>query len=546
MPYPPLKNPNTTSGQVFKEFLDDFKKESGISDEELQNDLKDPEVFKTLMSDFLTGNLGAKRAPGGTKYSLASGKTGQVTAGEPEWIKGPGGVATINPEKSKIPGFVNNLVAAGTGLALGGPGGAALNVGLQSTLGKDQSSGTGEALADNVVGGITSKFGGGAISKIPGLNRIPTIAKGALTGGAVGATNAAVQNANPDLLPYAKIGEDVQYDPQTGKPITIPRDVKKDALTGAAIGGTLGLPGAFAGKISGMRDSRITAKNTIDSSVPQNLPIPVNKARWNSVNQDVLDPTQKLFLAKAYAEKPSEVMQAMVEPMFKAERFKELPKITEGFKDQLGILEKLIPQPEQNLYPRVKKSLLEGLSARETPGSLGMENADSFREVFHNLGKETTEKLFGKGTYKELMTVLNSASRSMKSTDMSKYAVDNANGLLGGVKKIVADKLYDPKMFQDSAGAAKSELLSALQTGLGGGLGALKPGGLSPLSGAGLAGVAAEGTNLLSHRLPDNLANKLNRMSPGERKKVIEELLKYGQQPYSPLTTQLAAGNGNE
>jgi len=101
-------------------------------------------------------------------------------------------------------------------------------------------------------------------------------------------------------------------------------------------------------------------------------------------------------------------------------------------------------------------------------------------------------------------------------------------------------------MFQDSAGEAKSELLSALQTGLGGGLGALKPGGLSPLSGAGLAGVAAEGTNLLSHRLPDNLANKLNRMSPGERKKVIEELLKYGQQPYSPLTTQLAAGNGNE
>lgn len=536
----------------FARFLKDA---TGMDDLEIQEMLKDPENLKDALNKYTSVLMGVARPdikafPQELKSQIDKHLGRQVdTSASGGGTEFGGRPAFYNKElqEDPLPRMANAGVDAASGYAFGGPVGAAVNVGLGATLGRNRNSGTGEALADNVVGGITSKFGGGVISKIPGLNRIPNIAKGALTGGVVGATNAAVQNANPDLLPYAKIGDDVQYDPQTGKPITIPRDVKKDALTGAAIGGALSLPGAFAGKVSAMRDNRIAAKNAIDSSIPATIPIPVNKARWNPVNQDVLDPKQKLFLAKAYAEKPSEVMQAMVEPMFKAERFKELPKITEGFKSQLGILEKLIPQPEQNLYPRVKKSLLEGLSARETPGSLGMENADSFREVFHNLGKETTEKLFGKGTYKELITVLNSASRSMKSTDMSKYAVDNSNGLLGGVKKLVADKLYDPKMFDDSAGAAKSELLSALQTGLGGGLGALKPGGLSPLSGAGLAGVAAEGGNLLSHRLPDNIANKLNRMSPQDRKKAIAEiLLKYGQQPYSPLTTQLSAGNGNE
>ena len=510
MPYPPLKNPNTPSGQVFKEFLDDFKKESGITDEELQNDLKDPEVFKTLMSDFLTGNLGAKRAPGGTKYSLASGKTGQVVAGEPEWVKGPGGVATINPEKSKLPGFVNNLVAAGTGLALGGPGGAALNVGLQSTLGKDQSSGTGEAVADNLIGGLTSKFGGPVLAKLPLINKLPAwMAKGALTGAAVGGTNAAVQNLpkNQSLRPYIKHGDEVQYDPKTGKPMTQEQSVPMNAAIGGLIGAGIGAIPEIAGRTAGMAKSRQVAQTALQDLAP-------NSPETYQV-EDRLKKT--------------------LDPIINAAKYKDVPKVVAAVREQLN--------SDASSYPeQIKKILISGLLNRDK-GVSGLQNPNSMREIFHALGEELTDKIFGKGTHVGIMDKLNSASRVSKGGDYTKYSIDTSGG---GILKDAAAKFSDPALFKDASLGHKAEVINSLKAGLGGGLPSFLPGGAKPALNVG-TGLASMAGNFALHGIPDALAAQLNKLPPSARKKALEEILsKIGAAEYDPLTTQVVGNRGNE
>jgi len=73
------------------------------------------------------------------------------------------------------------------------------------------------------------------------------------------------------------------------------------------------------------------------------------------------------------------------------------------------------------------------------------------------------------------------------------------------------------------------------------------PGGANPFNVGALVGGGKEAINLLNHGLPDAIATKLNKLPPASRQKALMEILmKYSQQPYSPFTTQLAAGNGNE
>ena len=554
-----------TRKQLDRGFIGFIKEKTGLDEEAIQEIWRqNPKFLKDDMNDYLSLTLGGEthmdtRKKGNKDMYPEQTGAGLPNSDLPNTVNNQHGLPMPNPQqymrKSPLP-LLKNMAedsawGAGFGAMTGGaPGamaGAISNPLLGGLLAPDREGGTWENTASNVAGGLVG-WGkvNAALKALPVARKIPNILQNTLIGAASRVAGGQAANLTPDALPYATMSGDPMKDEQ-GKPITVKRNAVQDALVGGGIGAVLGIPGAIANKVSDMRDAREAAKMLLDTTARPSIPIPVNKAQWNKVNPDIFDPAQKITLAKAYAAKPSEFMTEMVTPLFEAESFGDLPKLANRFNSQLEVLESLIPQPQQNVYPRLKKTLIDGLRAREVQGSSGLENADSFREVFHNLGKETTEKLFGKGMYKELMTVFSSASRSMKSSDTSKYALDNASGVSGMVKKGLGIITPDNKMFQGDKLASGSELANAMELAATAGLGATKKGGLSPISGAGLAlGVGRLGT-YLNHGLPDNLANKLNRMSPQDRKKAIAEiLLKYGQQPYSPLTTQLSAGNGNE
>ena len=497
-----------------------LKDETGLDDADIAEILKDPVRLKSALNGY-TSKVMELSAPEGVRNITPDWLKSQIDKKLGEQIdtsQSGGGMefggrpAFFNKElqEDPLPRTTNMAIAGVTGTAIGGPAMGLTNMALQGTLGRNQNSGTGEAVADNLIGGLTSKFGGPVLAKLPLINKLPAwMAKGALTGAAVGGTNAAVQNLpkNQSLRPYIKHGDEVQYDPKTGKPMTQEQSVPMNAAIGGLIGAGIGAIPEIAGRTAGMAKSRQVAQTALQDLAP-------NSPETYQV-EDRLKKT--------------------LDPIINAAKYKDVPKVVAAVREQLN--------SDASSYPeQIKKILISGLLNRDK-GVSGLQNPNSMREIFHALGEELTDKIFGKGTHVGIMDKLNSASRVSKGGDYTKYSIDTSGG---GILKDAAAKFSDPALFKDASLGHKAEVINSLKAGLGGGLPSFLPGGAKPALNVG-TGLASMAGNFALHGIPDALAAQLNKLPPSARKKALEEILsKIGAAEYDPLTTQVVGNRGNE
>jgi len=504
-------------------FIEYIKGKTGMDEDTIQKIYRaNPELMKAALNEFVS--IGMTQARPDIKPSTAGDiakelqthidrKLGQQVdpATSAEELMGGAPRYSTQLQQSNLPRIKNFTEDAAWGTLFGGPAGGVINPLLGGLLAPNREGGTWENTAANVAGGLTgSTKVKAALKALPVARKIPNILQNTLVGGASRVAGGQAANLTPDALPYATMSGDPMKDEQ-GKPITVKRNAVQDALVGGGIGLGLGTIPAVASKALNMSSARKVAQEALQSLAP------------NSPETYQIE----------------ETLRKRLEPIINAENYKDLPKVVNAVRKQLS-------EDAMVYAPVLRKVIVSELLNRDG-GVKGLENPNSIREIFHTFGEELTDKIFGKGTHGSIMDKLNSASRTMKSTDTSKYAADNSSGFTGGLRKLAAEYLPGDKMFRDSKSSATSELANAAEFAGAGGLGAMKKGGMSPVKGATLTLGAARLGNYLSHGLPDDIAAKLNRMLPEDRKKAIAEiLLKYGQQPYAPLTTQLSAGKGNE
>lgn len=230
--------------------------------------------------------------------------------------------------------------------------------------------------------------------------------------------------------------------------------------------------------------------------------------RLRGLEWDKLDDSQKALINGIHQKDPKLFYRRTAEELFNSDTYPEATEKSKYFAEQLKTLMALEgPNAKKTVIPKMRKAFIEtALSPKYGGDGKGYTNPDSLKKIIQSSGKETTEAMFGPGSYKELTELLDGASRLGA---LGKMHVRVGNGFLS----IIPPK----KMWDDGSLNLGTKTIAGLE-----GLNIAKR--LSPTlaKAAGVAGVTASGYKITW----DKFAEMLNGTdTKGKYKRLLVESL---------------------
>lgn len=587
-----LKYPNDPSGGKFKRWLEEQGRELNLTSDDYENSFKeDPRILQKALSLYISQ---------GMNQPERGGVVAGATSGDPEMMGSTGGmfprfkqdeegrmVADPNTmHRSLIPNLINAGQDAAAGFAVGSFPGAAANVAMGQVFGPNRNSTTPETLVENLIGMGTAGLGkyatkipggkallgglSGAVSGATGAvlnNQYPKLnkrknpyfegLKGGLLGGAIGGVSESITRARDLAQNRRELREG--FETVAGSPVIKPQEVIDNARVLSNfkdnrkidLANKKSIDAANAARKKeldslekewAVTNDRDTLKQirALEATPDQKFtPLPdVVKANFLSgkIRYDKLTKEEQKLVDTVYK---SASVEEVLGPLTQATKYKDIPDAAQAVKNNINILEKLTKDPDKYLYPQVKQILLSDILKKEAKG--GLENPNTVREIFHYLGEDLTDKLFGKGIHKNLITKLNASSRVLNSADPSGYAEDTGDSLLKKLSRWGSN----PSLYQDSGLKKKSSATEIIGGGLLGGVPRMIPGGKSALKTAALASGAVGVPQYMAHGFPDSLAIMYNRLDPKSKNRMIIDLInKFNDNPaVMQMVSKLAKGD---